>query len=79
MDIIKKSVLALAGACGGNPIMTTIVVFMFYLAFNTLECVVEKLIFGQRFHHWLDPLFIGLFISYSAYAVWGCAAHNSKR
>ena len=79
MNIIKKSVLALAGASGGNPIMTTIVIFMFYLGFNGLEALVEALIFGHSFKHWLDPLFIGGFIAYSAYAVYGCALFNSRQ
>lgn len=78
MKYLEKSVLVLARAAGGSPITTTIVVFLFYIQFNLLEASLEKLIFGARFEHWLDPLFCGVFIAYSAYAVWGCALHNSR-
>ena len=77
-EIIERSALALAGASNGSPITTTIVVLLFYLFFNLLEAMLEKLIYGERFEHWLDPIFITVFIAYSAYAVYACALHNSK-
>ena len=77
IEIIEKSGEILAKSCNGNPVLTTLVVFLFYLGFSLLECTVESLIYGERFQHWLDPLFIGCFIAYSAYAVWACAAFNS--
>lgn len=77
MNAIQNSALTLAKAANGNPIITTVTVFLFYLFFNLLEAMVEKLMFGERFEHWLDPLFIGAFIFYSAYAVYACALYNS--
>ena len=76
--MIQKSGVVLAKACEGNPVLTTCTVFIFYGFFSLLEAGIEKLIFGERFEHWLDPLFICCFIGYAAYAVWMCAEHNSR-
>ncbi len=78
MFLIEKTVLILAESAKGNPIVATIVVYIFYLMFTLLEAIVETLIFGDRFEHWLDPIFIGCFMAYSAYAVYGCALYNSN-
>jgi hypothetical protein len=74
MIALKESAFALAHASKGNPITATITVMLFFLAFNMLEATVERLIFGTRFEHWLDIIFICAFIAYAAYAVWVCAA-----
>ena len=79
MYILNKSVLVLAKASDGNPIITTIVVYLFFLLFTMAEQCIEKLIFGERFEHWLDPIFIGFFIAYSAYAVYGCALYKTAQ
>lgn len=79
MKPIRKSAMTLAAAAKGCPVTTTVVVFLFYLFFNMLEALVETLAFGGPFEHWLDPLFVGCFIAYSAYAVYGCAMHNTHR
>ncbi len=78
MKYIKMSAKYLAQSAEGNPIITTCVVFLFYLLFSLFEAAVEVLVFGERFEHWLDPLFVGCFIAYSAYAVYACAVYNSK-
>jgi hypothetical protein len=71
--------MVLARASDGNPILTTATVILFMLLFNVLEANVEKLIFGERFEHWLDPIFISAAIAYSAYAVYACAVFNSNK
>lgn len=79
MSYLQKSALTLAEASNGNPIISTIVVALFYLAFNQFEAMIEILLFGERFVHWLDPLFATSAISYSAYAVWWCAIFNGSK
>ena len=79
MNAIEKSAQILAESCSGNPVLTTCVVILFYVLFGMLEATVEKLIYGERFEHWLDPFFIASFIAYSAYAVMACAIYNSSR
>jgi len=79
MNKLEKSTLALARASKGNPVISTATILLFYVMFNLLEAGIERLIFGERFEHWLDPFFIMLFISYSAYAVWWCAIFNSSK
>lgn len=76
MNKLDTATLALAKASNGNPIISTLTVMLFYLAFNQLEAVTEQLIFGERFVHWLDPIFMCAFIAYAAYGVWMCAAYQ---
>lgn len=57
--------------------VTTVVVMMFYVAFNVVLASVERLFFGERFEHFLDPVFSLSFIAYAAYCVYGCAKFNS--
>ncbi|WP_310614062.1 hypothetical protein [Limnohabitans sp.] len=77
MNLLKKSGFVLAQSCGGNPVMTTVVVMLFALMFNIFEAGVESVIFGHRFEHLLDIFFQLFFIGYAAYAVYCCALFNS--
>ena len=79
MNKLQKMTYALAKASDGNPVISTATVMLFYLMFNVVEAGIEKLIFGERFDHWLDPLFQCAFIAYSAYAVWWCAVFNGRK
>lgn len=63
----------IARASDNNPIVATLTVWMFYVAFTLFESVIEALIWGDRFEHWFDPAFILLFMWYSACVVWWCA------
>lgn len=78
MDKLRDATLILARSCNGNPLMTTGVVILFYLMTNALMATLETLLYGERFEHWLDPVLQVSAIAYSAYAVWGCALHNSR-
>lgn len=75
---ICQSGFSLARASNKNPIVATITVMLFYLAFNLLEATVEKLIFGHRFEHWLDPIFMLGFIGYAGLAVSCCATLRER-
>jgi len=76
---IQQSTYRLAQACKGSPISSTVVVMLFFVMFNVMEATVEKFIFGERFVHFLDPIFALAFIGYSAYAVYWCAVLNSVK
>jgi len=76
---IQQATYRLAQACEGSPISSTVVVMLFFLMFNMVEANIEKLIFGERFEHFLDPIFALAFIGYSAYAVYWCAVFNSTK
>lgn len=78
MNHIFASALTLAKAAGGNPVISTATVILFYVMFNICEAMVEKAIFGERFEHWLDPFFGIAFIAYSAIAVYACAVYNTN-
>ncbi|RKQ97100.1 hypothetical protein C7446_2519 [Kushneria sinocarnis] len=73
---ISLAAYVLAKASGGNPVVSTVTVGIFYLMFSILEAGVEKMAFGKRFEHWLDPVFALAFMSFAAYAVWKCAIIN---
>jgi len=77
MNKLEKATLALARASNGNPVLSTLTVMLFFVMFNVLEATIEKLMFGERFEHWLDPFFMLAFIAYSAYSVWWCSIFNS--
>ena len=76
MNFISKSAFSLATASKGNPVVSTATVILFFLIFNIIEASVETVIFGERFTHFLDPIFGVLFISYAAYCVESCAVYN---
>jgi len=79
MNILESAARTLAQACDGNPVLTTVTIILFYLMFAILEAGVEKLIWGDRFEHWLNPIFVGAFIAYSAYSVYWCALWNVSK
>jgi len=79
MNKLQKMTYSLAKASDGNPFTSTITVMLFYFMFNIFEAGIEKLIFGEHFEHWLDPVFQLSFIAYSAYAVWWCAVFKSSK
>ena len=73
IKIIRKATVYLAFSCDKNPILTTIMISLAMIVFNMVEGTVETLIFGDRFEHWLDPLFMCIFIAWGAYATYICA------
>ena len=78
MDILRKSAVNIALASKGSPVTAIIVVILFYLAFNQVETLLEHLIYGIRFEHWLDVMFQLVFIAYAGYVVWACALVNGN-
>lgn len=75
----KEAFYVLAGASSGNPVLAVATIMLFYVMFNLLLAQLEKLIFGERFEHFLDPVFALFFIASSAYSVWWCAIYNSEQ
>ena len=69
--------MALVKASGGNPVLSTATVILFVVLFNIFCASIEFLIFGERFVHWLDPIFTALFITYAGYVVWICGKYNA--
>ncbi len=77
--MITSSVLAVAKSANGNPVTAVLTVMLFYCMFTFVEASIERLIFGERFEHWLDPVFGCAFICYAAYVVWMCATYQMER
>jgi len=79
MNKFRWATMVLAKSCDGNPVLTTVTVMLFYVMFNIVMASIERLIFGDRFEHWLDPVFMCAWIAYSAYAVYWCAIFNESK
>lgn len=79
MNKLEKSLYVLAQSAEGNPVITTATVILFWMMFTVVEASIEKMIWGERFEHWLDPIFAAAFIGYAAGSVWFCAAYNSTK
>jgi hypothetical protein len=79
IDKLGESANVLAHSTEGNPVNSTLVVMLFWLMFCVFEAGLERLIFGERFEHWLDPLFALAFMGYAAYSVWFCALYNARK
>ena len=78
MNRFKRFTFALVMASEGNPVLSTLTIAMFYLFVNLFEGQVERLIFGERFEHFIDPIISASFIIFAAYAVWCCAVYNTQ-
>lgn len=78
-NLMQKWTYILANSCKGNPILTTCTIMLFYVMFNMVEAQIERLIFGERFEHWLDIVFQLCAIAYAAYAVYWCALYNNMK
>jgi hypothetical protein len=77
-SMIKDMTIVLVRANDGDPVKCVCLIVMFYFLFNLAEAQVEYMVFGERFTHWLDFVFIVSFITYAAYAVLLCAAYKSQ-
>ena len=73
IDFIVSSAVVIAKANKFDPVWSLVTVFFFYMIFEAIEILFEKLLFGGRFPHWLDlPFMLGWF-AYSGLVVWCCA------
>lgn len=78
MQIINDAAYVIAAASRGNPVLAILSVMLFYLLFDLVEASIEKLIWGDAFSHWLDPIFAVFFMAFSGLTVWKCAVYNAK-
>lgn len=79
MNVIHESAMAIARSASGNPITATLVVILFFLGIQMVSATIERLVWGERFEHWLDVVLMAASIAYAAYVVYACALHNSGR
>lgn len=79
MSIIHKSAMVLAKASDGNPLLSVGTVMLGFVMFNVFEALVETLVFGERFEHFLDVIFNMAAIAYAGYSVYACAIYNTAQ
>ena len=73
-----KLTKALVIACKNDPLRTSGLLFIFYTVFNFLEGMLEELIFGERFLHAFDPIFLLSFMGWGIICVWCCYINNKE-
>ena len=76
--LIFRSASIVCQSMADNAAGAVVVVMLFYFGFSAIEAQIETLIFGDRFIHFLDPIFSVLFMAYSGVVVYVCAARNAK-
>lgn len=76
MGMFKFLAQALVDAADGSVLRVLIVIWIAYAAVTMIECQIEKLIWGERFEHFLDPIILTLFFVFAAYSVYMCALYN---
>lgn len=76
---LRRASAVVAISAEGNPIVSVIVVGLFYVAFNLVLASIEGLIFGERFEHIADPIFALAFIAFAGCSVHGCALYNTAK
>lgn len=73
-----KAARIVAAASNGNPLKSTGLVILFVFGINLLFAVVETLIWGEMFQHWLDVVLLVASIVFSGMAAYECAVYNNK-
>ena len=79
MKIMERATMKLATACDGSPLLTTVIVMLFYVLVNATEALLETLIFGAPFEHWFDVAISCAAIGYAGYAIHCCAIYNTEK
>lgn len=77
MNLIHQSAMTIAAASKGNPVTATFTVILFVLGLQFISATAERLIWGERFEHWLDVVMLAASVAYAAYVVYACALYNS--
>lgn len=68
----------IAIASKGNPVIAIVSVWLYWFAFNGLMAMVEYLVWGKPFLHWIDPLVALIFIAFAGRTGVACAHFNAK-
>jgi hypothetical protein len=77
--LIYRSARYLSASAKYNPVMALSLTWMSYLLFTIAEAQVETLIWGDRFEHWLDPVFLVLLALYQLAVIEVCAIMNETK
>lgn len=76
---IRSHAYAIAVASKGNPVLAIMTVMGYWGMFIFVEVGIERLIWGERFEHWLDPIFNVCFIGFAGLVVWECAVFQTVK
>lgn len=78
LNFITRTAVVLSEATGYRPLHTTVIIFLFYVLFNSAEANVEQLIWGERFAHAFDAIFMAAGILYGVLCVGICYRANRE-
>lgn len=70
------SAVTIAKSAKFDPVISMIVVFLFYMLVWIAESTIEQVIWGERFPHFLDLFIVGFLIYYSGLVVYACSILN---
>ena len=76
MNILRQPARILARACDGNALRAILVIFVLGIMAFFIEEAGMHLLWDGRFLHWLDPVFMLVFIGYALLTIWECAFYN---
>ena len=77
--LIITSALSIADDCRGSYFRAFVALIVWYILFIVVEVAVEKLVFGYRFEHFLDCIFVGMFAVYGVIVMHCCNVLNRYR
>lgn len=72
MEYVTLWAKQLAQASGESPLTVMLAMFFIYTTFSSIEVMIERLLFGKSFLHWLDPLFLIIFLLFTLLSISYC-------
>lgn len=75
-DLYSSSLAIITRATKGDTIISSLLLAFIFLAIQFLESTIEKLIWGEAFIHWLDPILIILMMIYWFAVICSCAIYH---
>lgn len=75
MEMFSTLAHALVNASQGKVLPVMLVIVIGYIVVDRIEAMVERLIWGERFEHFLDPIILLAFFAFGSYSVYLCALY----
>lgn len=79
MKFLNKLAHSIVYLAKNSILITCIIIFIIYTLFNYVEAQVEILIYGERFEHSLDTVFLSGFILFTVYCIIGCLIEKDNK
>ena len=77
MEMFSTLAHALVNASQGKVLTVLFVIVIVYIVVDKIEVMVERLIWGERFEHLLDPIILMALFAFAYYSVYLCALYQT--